>query len=695
MSKSRILIVEDEPFVARDIQQQLLELGYEPVGNASWAEEGIALAESLRPDLILMDIHLEGAMDGITAAQIIRDRFSLPVVFLTAFAGEETLGRAKQAEPFGYIIKPFDERDLRVVIEVAVYKHRAETLLKKAREERATILRTSMDGFWLTDDQGRILDVNDSCCRMHGFTRDEMLEMAISDLEADELLENIAAGIALIKKTGSAMFERRHRCKGGGLIDVELSITLLPGEKETFSVFLRDITERKHIESTLHENEDRYRDLVDNSQEVITTYDLEGNFISVNETTIRITGYPREALLKMKLWDLVAPKMRHLLPEYFKALQDHGRIKGIMQIQTAEGETRLWEYDSSIRSEGVTTPVVRGLALDITDRRMAERSLRASEAQLKVILESTDDGILAVDLKGKILKTNRRFAQLWQIPQAVLLEGNDQALLDQVLSQLSDPAAFLKTVQALYASDATDLDLITFKDGRCFERFSSPMLEGTMVTGRVWSFRDITDRKWAESAIQESEAMLREAQLIAGLGSYVLDIPTGIWKSSELLDKLFGIKADFDRSTEGWVSLIHPDDQQMMADYFANAVLGKRGRFDKEYRIIRRSDQALRWVHGLGEIEMSPKDEQLKLHGTIQDITERKQAQEALQQQTHELHVRNDELNRFNRVAVGRELRMIDLKREVNELCERLGEPPRHRVAGASMVPPDSTETPL
>jgi signal transduction histidine kinase len=127
----RILIVEDERIVARDISQQLTELGYGTAGIASRGDHAISMAGDLRPDLVLMDIHLAGKMDGIEAAQAIHDRFGLPVVFLTAFATDEVLARAKRTEPFGYVLKPFTERELRTVLEMALYKHAAENRLQQ------------------------------------------------------------------------------------------------------------------------------------------------------------------------------------------------------------------------------------------------------------------------------------------------------------------------------------------------------------------------------------------------------------------------------------------------------------------------------------------------------------------------------------------------------------------------------------
>ncbi len=131
MAKPQILIVEDESVVALDLQSSLERLGYEAPVAVSSGEEAIAEAEEARPDLVLMDIMLEGDMDGVEAAEQIHERFKIPVVYLTAFADDDTLRRAKITEPFGYLLKPFDENELRTTIEIALYKHRTEQVLRR------------------------------------------------------------------------------------------------------------------------------------------------------------------------------------------------------------------------------------------------------------------------------------------------------------------------------------------------------------------------------------------------------------------------------------------------------------------------------------------------------------------------------------------------------------------------------------
>ncbi len=132
--KANIQVVEDEAIVSKDIQQSLKKLGYNVVGSAATGEKAVEIARELKPDLVLMDIMLKGEMSGIDAAEIIKKELNIPIIFLTAYADENTLAKAKVTEPFGYIIKPFKEIDLKTSIEMALYKHAKQTEILKERD---------------------------------------------------------------------------------------------------------------------------------------------------------------------------------------------------------------------------------------------------------------------------------------------------------------------------------------------------------------------------------------------------------------------------------------------------------------------------------------------------------------------------------------------------------------------------------
>ena len=137
----RILVVEDEIIIAMEIEDRLDTLGYEVVEVVSSGAEAIQAAAEMQPDLVLMDIMLKGPMDGIQAASQIQARFHIPVIYLTAYADENTLQRAKISRPFGYLLKPFEKRELQIAIEIALYKHQMERKLRESEQWRTTILK--------------------------------------------------------------------------------------------------------------------------------------------------------------------------------------------------------------------------------------------------------------------------------------------------------------------------------------------------------------------------------------------------------------------------------------------------------------------------------------------------------------------------------------------------------------------------
>jgi len=134
MTKISVLVVEDESIVSKDIQLSLKKLGYEVIGTATTGDKAIELALELEPDVILMDIMLKGSISGIQAAEIIQAEVSIPIIFLTAYADDATLSKAKTTQPYGYIIKPFKQIDLHTTIEIAIYKHKKNLEVIKERD---------------------------------------------------------------------------------------------------------------------------------------------------------------------------------------------------------------------------------------------------------------------------------------------------------------------------------------------------------------------------------------------------------------------------------------------------------------------------------------------------------------------------------------------------------------------------------
>ena len=263
------------------------------------------------------------------------------------------------------------------------------------------------------------------------------------------------------------------------------------------------------------------------------------------------------------------------------------------------------------------------LKTNMAARQRTTEKLRDSETQLQATLESTADGILAVDKQGRVLKTNRRFAELWRIPPSLLESRDDQALLAFVLSQLAEPEAFLNKVRELYDSASPDMDTVTFKDGRVFERYSNPMLLEGAIVGRVWSFRDVTERKQAE------ETRARLAAIVQSSDDCIIgkDLNGTIISWNQGAERMFGYAASEMVGTS--IMRLIPADRRAEENHILEQI--KRGISVDHFETLREAK-----VGRLVEVSItaSPiKDAAGKIVGVskvARDITEHKRAEAVL-----------------------------------------------------------------
>ena len=361
------------------------------------------------------------------------------------------------------------------------------------------------------------------------------------------------------------------------------------------SALKKKIQELEEAEEALESERVLLRNLIDNVPDRIYAKDSESRFIICNEAMIRRMGMT-------SMTELVGKSDFDFLPlemaQQFRADEQAIIQSGIPMINREEplategGTITRWNLATKVPlldKQGNRIGIV-GVGREITDRKQAEEALRWSEIQLHAILESTADGILAVDKKGRMIKTNQRFAQLWRIPQSLMDAGDDRALLDSVMNQLSDPDAFLEKVRLLYNSDAVDEDTLVFKDGRVFERFSFPMIMEGVIIGRVWSFRDITERRRMEEALRDSEKRYRELSIVDDL--------TQLYNSRHFY---FQLKIELDRSNRYkhplTLLLFDLDNFKAFNDAYGHVegdqVLWRLGRVVK--RCLRETDFAFRY----------------------------------------------------------------------------------------------------
>jgi len=255
MAKIRILVVEDEGLVGRDIRNMLFALGYDVVDIVSRGEDAIRIAEAAQPDLVLMDIVLKGEIDGIAAAERIWERWSIPVIYLTAYADESTLARAKLTQPFGYVLKPFDERELQTAIEMALYKARLDSQLREREEWLATILRSIGDGVIATDQEGRVAFLNPLAERQTGWSQKDALHRP-----AGEVLNVAEDPAGALAADPDGLRESLLRTREGESVPIEWSVSpIRPGKgaSKGMAFIFRDISRRRRADAELKESRDR------------------------------------------------------------------------------------------------------------------------------------------------------------------------------------------------------------------------------------------------------------------------------------------------------------------------------------------------------------------------------------------------------------------------------------------------------
>ena len=240
-----------------------------------------------------MDIRLKGDMDGIETSTLIRQRIDVPIVYLTAYADENTLQRAKITEPFGYIIKPFDERELKRTIEMALYKHAMEKKLKESEKRFRLTFELDLIGNCLTSIAGRFVDVNDTLCKMLGYPRIELLSMDFLSITYTDDIEICSKNFQqlLSREKDCFSLEKRFIKKNGNIIWINLITTLLRDSKEQPVHFIShfiDITDRKYGEDALKESEQKYRALVEGSPDAIAIYS-DGKVVYANNACVSLS----------------------------------------------------------------------------------------------------------------------------------------------------------------------------------------------------------------------------------------------------------------------------------------------------------------------------------------------------------------------------------------------------------------------
>jgi two-component system, NarL family, sensor histidine kinase UhpB len=382
MNKSRILVVEDEGLVAEDIRKHLEDLGYSVSSIASTGPEALKRVEKEKPDLVVMDIVLQDGQNGIKIARRIRARFDIPIVFMTAYSNEEIVNEAKDTEPYGYLLKPIDSKELSPTIEIALYKHASERKLKERQDRLASFLDPATDAFCLLDSSFKILEVNKTGMDNWGFKKEDILGKSLLSFALRGERKDWHERFRQVMRTGKPFRANDLAVPprfGERFVNIKAFKT-----GDSLGLIISEITEKKRIEQSLRESENRYRLLVENMNEGMTMIDENGVITYVNAKFLDMLGYKREEILGHPVLEVLDPVS---LLIYKQQMASPGDIR-------REPYELVWIKKAGQRMISLVSPSpicddknrFKGSAIvatDITERRRVEEELNRSREELR------------------------------------------------------------------------------------------------------------------------------------------------------------------------------------------------------------------------------------------------------------------------------------------------------------------------
>ena len=474
MSEATILIVEDEAIIAADLAGKLGRLGYLISGTTGFGEEAVNQAREQRPDLVLMDIRLAGTMDGIEAAEIIRREIDLPVIFLTAHSDQATLDRAKLAEPFGYILKPFEERELATNIEMALYKHSTDRRLRQAHDDLE--LRVEERTRELKEAEQELREMN------------ETLELRVAKRTAE--LESANLLLRNSRLAALNMMEDAVAARG-------------QAEEASFEL-QREATERKLAEEALRESELFHRQILESIPGMVFTTRPDGYCDYQSQQWVDFTGIPMVEHLGDGWNKLLHPDDR---PRAFAAWR-----AAVEERAPYDLEYRVRRYDGAyewfkVRGRPIRDAageIVRwfGTALNIDHLIKAEEELRQAKEEWELTFNSVPDLIAILNDRHQVVRVNTAMAdRLGRKPEECVGMTCYEAIHGSIL-----PPEFCPHSRTMADGREYTVELRAERLEADYLVSTTPLFDPQgRMTGTVHVARDITERKRAEEALRKAK----------------------------------------------------------------------------------------------------------------------------------------------------------------------------------------------
>jgi PAS domain S-box-containing protein len=281
--------------------------------------------------------------------------------------------------------------------------------------------------------------------------------------------------------------------------------------------------------------------IAESSDDAIYAKDKDGRYLFFNREAARLVGKNPQGVVGRDDMEIFPPDQAAAVISTDRRVMESNRILTVQEdLSTVEGEITFLATKGPLNDASGNVIGSFGISHNITELKRAEEAMLEAAQLLAATLESTADGILAVNKMGNVISTNTRFREIWQIPNELMATKDDEKLLAYVSDQLVEPQIFIEKVKELYASNEEDFDTVLFKDGRVIERFSCPLSRDGLAAGRVWSFRDVTIQKKAEEALRESEQKYRLLAENVSDVIFTMGLDMGVTYISPSAEKMYG-----------------------------------------------------------------------------------------------------------------------------------------------------------